>query len=230
MDPTKRPGLLGGDNLEKFKGAFIDGDVFADHASDVEIFENKCNLPIGISIDLVDMARELIADELTIYQNGALPNIAELANAIYAKMKDRYSEALFMLKDSTLPIAQCILSRRLIHLRDNIPGSDLKWENVVSSGLIWFERADIDSVCGPQGCLVAPYIWLWMLARLPPENNTESLCQFLSTWKFNDYEQLLSLEADQGFPGDTTWQTLRYSVATFAFCGLWGLKMGRRCG
>ena len=64
----------------------------------MEFFENKCNLPIGISIDLADMARELIADELTMYQNGALPNIAELANAIYAKMKDRYSEALFMLK------------------------------------------------------------------------------------------------------------------------------------
>jgi hypothetical protein len=138
-----------------------------------------------------------------------------LADAILIKLKDRYNEALFLLEDSTLPIAHCILSRRLIRLRDNIPGSDLRWENVASSGLIWFESIEIDDVYGPRGYLVAPYIWLWMLARLPPEKNTKRLCQFLNTWKFNDYEQLLNLETGQGFLGDVTWQSFEIFCCYF---------------
>ena len=173
-------------------------------------------------------AIELIADELTMYQNGGQPNITELANAIYAKLKDRYKEALFLLKDSTLPIAQCILSRRLIRLRDNIPGSDLKWEDVASSGLIWFESTEIDDVYGPQGYLVAPYIWLWMLARLPPERNTKRLCQFLSTWKFNDYEELLHLETDQGFPGNITWQSFKVFCCYFRILRSLGFEDGEK--
>jgi hypothetical protein len=54
-----RPELLRGNNLEKFKAAFIDGDVFVDHAGDVEFFENKCKLPIGISERLAKLAREV---------------------------------------------------------------------------------------------------------------------------------------------------------------------------
>jgi hypothetical protein len=57
-------------------------------------------------------AIELIADELDLYQNGFQPNITDLANHIYTKLKDRYKEALILLRDCTLPIAQCILSRR----------------------------------------------------------------------------------------------------------------------
>jgi hypothetical protein len=54
-----RPGLLRGNNLEEFKAAFIDGDIFVDHAGDVEFFENKCKLPIGISERLAKLAREV---------------------------------------------------------------------------------------------------------------------------------------------------------------------------
>ena len=173
-------------------------------------------------------AIELIADELDMYQNGVLPNIAELANAIYAKLRIRYREALFLLGDHTLPIAQCILSRRLIRLGDNIPGSNLRWEDVASSGLVWFEGSGIDDVYGPLGYLVAPYIWLWMLARLPPEKNTKRLCQFLSTWKFNDYEQLLNLETDQGFPGDTTWQNFEVFCCYFRILRSLGFEDGEK--
>ena len=172
-------------------------------------------------------AMELIADELTMYQNGVQPNIAELANAIYAKLKDRYKEALFMLKDSALPIAQCILSRRQIRLRDKIPGSELEWQDVASSGLIWFESTEIEDVYGPRGYLVAPYIWLWMLARLPPESNTERLCKFLRTWKFNDYEELLNLETYEGLPGNSTWQSFEVFCCYFRILRSLGFEDGQ---
>ena len=54
-----RPGLLRGNNLEKFKEAFIDGDIFVDHAGDIKFFEIKCKLPIGISERLAKLAREV---------------------------------------------------------------------------------------------------------------------------------------------------------------------------
>jgi hypothetical protein len=54
-----RPGLLRGNNLEKFNAAFIDGDVFVDRAGDVGFFKNECNLPIGISMRLAKLASEL---------------------------------------------------------------------------------------------------------------------------------------------------------------------------
>jgi hypothetical protein len=54
----ERPGLLKDDNLEKFKAAFINKNIFVDHASDMGFFENKCKLPIGISESLAKLARE----------------------------------------------------------------------------------------------------------------------------------------------------------------------------
>jgi hypothetical protein len=160
-------------------------------------------------------AIEIIADELAMYQNGVQPNITDLANDIYAKLRDRYREALFLLRDHTLPIAQCILSRREIRLQDVIPGSNLKWENVVSSGLIWFEIIQTGYNCGTWGYLVAPYIWLWMLSRLKPSKKTERLCRFLSTWKFNDYEELLHPTTGEGSPGDSTWQSFEVFCCKF---------------
>jgi hypothetical protein len=56
----RQPGLLRGDNLEKFKAAFIRGRVFVRQAGDVGFFQNGCNLPIGISGELADLAREIV--------------------------------------------------------------------------------------------------------------------------------------------------------------------------
>jgi hypothetical protein len=170
---------------------------------------------------------ELIADELAVYQNGAQPNIAELANAVFAKLKNRYYEALYLLQNLTLPIAQCILSRRQINLQEKIPGSDLRWQNVVSTGLLWFESAGTDSTHHGPGYLAAPYIWLWILARLPPEQNAKRLCKFLSTWKFNDYEELLSLETDQGLPGNSTWQSFEVFCCHFRILRSLGFENGQ---
>jgi hypothetical protein len=55
----KRPGLLRGDNLEKFKAAFIHGGFFVKQAGDVGFFQKERNLPIGISGELADLAREI---------------------------------------------------------------------------------------------------------------------------------------------------------------------------
>ena len=55
----ERPGLFDDDNLEKFKVACINKNVFVDHAGDVGFFENKCKLHIGISERLADLASEI---------------------------------------------------------------------------------------------------------------------------------------------------------------------------
>ena len=72
------------------------------------------------------------------------PNIAELANTLYTKLKNRYSEAVSVIRGHTFPIVQCILSRQQIRLREMIPGSNLRWEHVIASGLIWFESTETD--------------------------------------------------------------------------------------
>jgi hypothetical protein len=58
-----RPKLLKDDQLEEFKAKDISGDVFVDHAGDVEFFENKCNLPIEASSRLTNLAREMAGGE-----------------------------------------------------------------------------------------------------------------------------------------------------------------------
>jgi hypothetical protein len=68
----KRPKLLKDDDIKKLKEARISGDVFVDHAGDVEFFENKCNLPIGISERLAKLARK-IAGEGTAGKKNNLP-------------------------------------------------------------------------------------------------------------------------------------------------------------
>src|SRR5439155_8635167 len=95
-------------------------------------------------------------------------------------------------------------------LEDVVPGSNMRWENVIASGLIWFERKQ-----ATQGYLVAPYIWLWMLARLPTSKNTERRCRFLRNWQFNDYAELLHLATGEGLPGNTTWQSFGVFCCSF---------------
>jgi Predicted AAA-ATPase len=53
----KKPGLLEGENLEKFNAAYISGQAFLDHAGDLGFFK-ECNLPMGTSSDLADLANE----------------------------------------------------------------------------------------------------------------------------------------------------------------------------
>jgi hypothetical protein len=61
----KRPGLLRDGNLEKFREAFLNGDNFMDHANDVDFFEIKCHLPIGVSETLAWLAMEMAGGETT---------------------------------------------------------------------------------------------------------------------------------------------------------------------
>ena len=150
---------------------------------------------------------ETIADELDQYQNGFQPNITELANTILNKLKLRYYEIVEVLGNDVLPVIQCILSRQLIRLRGFIPGSTLWWEHIIAPGLLWFEQNEkaSDSEYGAEGYLVAPYIWLWLFARVLPTED-ERLYQFLTEWEFNDYQRLLHLETGKGPTGKVTWQ------------------------
>ena len=58
-----RSKLLSDDQKKTFREKDISGDIFLNHAGDVEFFENKCNLPIGASERLANLARELAGGE-----------------------------------------------------------------------------------------------------------------------------------------------------------------------
>ena len=51
--------------LKIFKTAFISGSVFVKHGRDAGFFENKCNLPVGISYELADLAKEIAEGQTT---------------------------------------------------------------------------------------------------------------------------------------------------------------------
>ncbi|KIX08519.1 uncharacterized protein Z518_03175 [Rhinocladiella mackenziei CBS 650.93] len=155
-------------------------------------------------------AIETIAEELAQYRNRSQPNITELANAILFKLEDRYHEVISMMGEDLLPVVPIILSRQPVRLQSSIPGSDLRLGHITAPGLLWFEKAeeayDSQYSYGAWGYLVAPYIWLWLLARSLPPRNTERLCRLLKEWEFNDYQQLLHLQTSKGHAGKTTWQ------------------------
>jgi hypothetical protein len=60
-----RPKLFNDDQHEKFKAADIPGEVFLLKAGNVKFFQNECNLPIGPSLDLADLAREMAGRKTT---------------------------------------------------------------------------------------------------------------------------------------------------------------------
>jgi hypothetical protein len=170
-------------------------------------------------------AIELIVDKLGEYT--VEPNIAELANGVYEKLSNRYREAVSVLLRHALPVVQCVLSRQQIYLRDTIPGSNLRWEEITASGLIWFERTGTDYYYDAPGYLVVPYIWLWMLARLNPSGDTGRLCQFLINWQFNDYVELLQLITGKGSFKNITWQNFEMFYCSFRILRSLGFKNGQ---
>jgi hypothetical protein len=182
-------------------------DIPIDKETDLKIFNDDPGTRLLVK-DVGGHARaiETIADELAKYPNGFQPNITELANNVLRTLKDRYGEIVDIMGDDVLPIVQCILSRQRIRLRGFIPESMLRWEHIIAPGLLWFEKASgYEYSYGAEGYLVAPYIWLWVFARLLPTED-ERLYQFLTEWEFNDYQRLLHLETGKGPIGKTTWQ------------------------
>ena len=55
----EKPKLLTGKILEKFKEAYIIGDVFLKHAGDRKFFREECELPPGISDGLASLAEDI---------------------------------------------------------------------------------------------------------------------------------------------------------------------------
>lgn len=91
-----------------------------------------------------------------------------------------------------------------------------------SSGLKRIEKS-YDS----PGYLTVPYIWLWMLTRLQPSEDSERLCQFLRNWQFNDYAELLHLATGKGLPGNTSWQSFEAFCCSFRILLSLGFKEGQ---
>ena len=54
----ERPKALQGDKLDTFREADIDGATFLRYGGDREFFRN-CNLPMGTSVRLADLVREI---------------------------------------------------------------------------------------------------------------------------------------------------------------------------
>jgi hypothetical protein len=179
-------------------------------------------------------AIEAIADELTQDPKAPKLNITELADTIIVTLKNCYSEAISTMRGNFLPVVQCILSRQPIRLQEFIPGSDLQWERITAHGLLWFEQ--IEEASGsefdhdPWGYLVAPYMWLWLLARPLPPRNTKRLCQFLREWDFNDYQQLLYLQTGQGVTRKATWQNFETFCCYFRILLSLGFEDGQEVG
>lgn len=59
----EEPKLLRGEDLENFKKAHINGEVFLDLAGDWKFFKEDCNLPTGPSDELAKLASEVIGKE-----------------------------------------------------------------------------------------------------------------------------------------------------------------------
>jgi len=141
--------------------------------------------------------------------------ISEFADKLSFRIEECYEDALKPLRKYALPITQAILSRQTIQLSDCIPGSDYVWEKATMPGLIWVVREGRSN----QGYLVAPYVWLWMMARMSSGNGMDEdadiarLRQFLRDWKFNDYEQLYGLLTGDGEP--VTWQAFEKFCCNF---------------
>jgi len=58
-----RSKLLKDDQVKKLEQEDISGDIFLNHAGDVGFFKHECNLPIGASERLANLARELAGGE-----------------------------------------------------------------------------------------------------------------------------------------------------------------------
>ena len=71
----RRRGLLEGDNLEKFRAAFIRGRAFVEYGRDVGFF-NGCNLPYEISYELADLAANIVGRETAGMKSKLLPFIS----------------------------------------------------------------------------------------------------------------------------------------------------------
>ena len=95
----ERPKALKSDKVEKFKKADIDGATFLKHAGDVDFFENKCNLPIGTSERLADLAREIVGVDTAGAKSQSLSFIPytprrQQANSVAGKGKQSEDEEL----------------------------------------------------------------------------------------------------------------------------------------
>ena len=173
----------------------------------------------------------LSLDELAKYQNQPELNIADLANTLYIKLKDRYQEAVSVLRGHMFPVVQSILCRQQIRLQDTIPGTNLRWEFITASGLIWVENTcdtDYDTNYESQEYLVAPYIWLWILARLPTSENKDVKHSFCETGNSMIMLNFCTCKRRQDYKAIRPGKVLKPSAVPSTFCYLLVSEMARR--
>ncbi|KAL1919137.1 uncharacterized protein VTP21DRAFT_2519 [Calcarisporiella thermophila] len=134
-------------------------------------------------------------------------NIEDLMHELFYIIKSRYSQAIKISARDANAVVRAILSHRRLKVDEIVPGTNKTPDQLAQPGLIRFELYDDSS----KGYLNAPYIWIWVLARIiPPEDDL-----ILRDWKFCDYGELRSKIDPRSPPGAQFWQHFEYFVASF---------------
>ncbi|KAL1916177.1 uncharacterized protein VTP21DRAFT_6181 [Calcarisporiella thermophila] len=134
-------------------------------------------------------------------------NIEDLMHELFYMIKARYSEAIRISAPEANAVVRAILSHRCLHADEIVPGTNKKPHQLAQPGLIRFDLYDDSST----GYLNAPYIWIWVLARIIPPGAD----LILRDWKFCDYGEMRSKMDPRSPPGAQFWQHFEYFVASF---------------
>ena len=89
-------------------------------------------------------------------------------------------------------IARAILTRHPLNIDEIIPEINKTPDEIIRPGLIRFEPTFPMS---KTGYLIAPYIWIWILAQ------RIGVDELLKDWQFSDYKKQAS-KLDSGSPPD----------------------------
>ncbi len=133
-------------------------------------------------------------------------NLDLLMNDLRYALSDRYIDAFNLSKTEAQFIARAILNRHPLNIDEIIPEINKTPDEITRHGLIQFEPT---SPVSKTGYLIAPYIWIWILAQ---QIGVDGL---LKDWQFSDYKKQAS-KLDSGSPPDARlWQKFEHFVATF---------------
>lgn len=135
-------------------------------------------------------------------------NIDLLMNDLYAKIRNRYWEALNIPTHEVHAIARAVLTRMLLEANEIVPGTAKLPYQLTLPRLIKYNL----SRDGSRGYFTTPYIWVWMMSHQPSKEDIDPI---LVNWRFCDYGEHRSKLDKRSIPGAQFWQHFEYFIATF---------------
>ncbi|KAL1914250.1 uncharacterized protein VTP21DRAFT_9090 [Calcarisporiella thermophila] len=134
-------------------------------------------------------------------------NIDDLMYRVVNMIRNYYQEALQISVRNINAVVRAILTRHRLQADECVPGTNKLPEELAQPGLIRYEvEAGAD-----DGYLTAPYIWIWVLARIKPS----SADLVLRDWNFCTYGELRSRREPSCPPGAQFWQHFEHFIASF---------------